>query len=339
MFVESRFIIGNNYFKLIDQLKSADIENFDDAFYDNSFSKQDFPYIGKVTEIESEPLYKLNAVNGYNFINKGKQFCGYDETLIKIPCMEGDGYLCAYSLVGIGSKDYVPVEELTFNFYTKSKIIGSDKEDFIDRCDNIIDSSKINYIINKGKLLTEYTPENSILLMDGPMIEGNIGQHIINLDTELLNKNIMPIHVVKNSDSSLIVDNIESYKNKYNSDFHYAYSLLGNGGKRTRLFYYQDEKSKSKNKYFCYIKPFSNVTPVRIEFHKLVYDLFRNSLNSVFDAIYYMLLEQGNYKNPQPRIIAIAERYAKEVINTIDVNKLLMEIGLKPTMNYTRFGW
>lgn len=340
--MEPTFILGNNYFELIQQLKNMKMNVEDSPFIDNSFKQETDFFSGKVAQIEDEPFHILNAENGYNFIIKsGRPISGYDESLIKLPCMEGDGYLISYCLVEVGNDTYIPAIEMTFNFYTKSKIMNNNTNstDYINHTDDIINSSKEDFIKNRNNLLSQYTSENSVLLIDGPLIAGNMGEHIINLDIDLLKKNIIPIHIVKNSGSSLIIDNIKGLKNDYNSDFHYAYHILGNGGNRTALYYYQDYNSPNKNKYFCYIKPLKNTTPIRVEFHSAIYDLFKGSLHSIFDLIYYMLLAQGNIKNLQPRIIAIAEKYSREILKTIDVNKLLVEIGLKPTMNYTRFGW
>lgn len=57
------------------------------------------------------------------------------------------------------------------------------------------------------------------------------------------------------------------------------------------------------------------------------------------DLVYYLLLVQGDLKNPQIRPIAIAEKYARKTLQLIDINKLTYGSGLIPTMNQDRFGW
>lgn len=56
------------------------------------------------------------------------------------------------------------------------------------------------------------------------------------------------------------------------------------------------------------------------------------------NLIYYLLLAQGNPKNPQIRPIAIAEAYARATLKLIDLNQLLRRFGLVPTINQERFG-
>ena len=62
-------------------------------------------------------------------------------------------------------------------------------------------------------------------------------------------------------------------------------------------------------------------------------------MDEIMDLIYYLLLVQGDLRNPQVRPIAIAEKYARETIHLVDINKLTRDSGLIPTMNQERFGW
>ena len=57
------------------------------------------------------------------------------------------------------------------------------------------------------------------------------------------------------------------------------------------------------------------------------------------NLIYYLLLVQGYLQNPQIRPIAVAEKYARAILKMTDIDKLVRDSGLIPTMNQERFGW
>ena len=73
--------------------------------------------------------------------------------------------------------------------------------------------------------------------------------------------------------------------------------------------------------------------------HDSVYARLHTELKEIMSAIYYLLLAQGDIRNPQPRPIAISEKYAKAALNVIDFESVIQRTGIKPTMNFTRFGW
>ena len=60
---------------------------------------------------------------------------------------------------------------------------------------------------------------------------------------------------------------------------------------------------------------------------------------SLMDLVYFLLLVQGDLKNPQIRSISIAEKYARSTLKLIDINKMMKNSGMMPTMNQERFGW
>ena len=80
-----------------------------------------------------------------------------------------------------------------------------------------------------------------------------------------------------------------------------------------------------------------NVSPQRVEFDINTYLKFPNETTNLFDLIYYMILAQGDIKNPQLRPIAIAEKFARATLRLIDLGKIMRSIGLIPTMNESRF--
>ena len=333
----SKLIISEDFDKLIEELQHSNI-NFskDESKSPISLNVSDYYGNGVIKVLEKENVINLNPELGYKYIQTAKRIISaYDESLINIPALEGDGYMFAHSLVILNSEKYIPIVKLSLNFYTKSRILV-DNSTMIKYADDSSIQSKIDYIQDRIELLINYTPSNSIILIDGPLIGGQISEDNIKLNLNLLKNGVIPIFVVKNSYSSLIVDNL--YKGQYNSDFEFAFKTLKKG-QRTSLYMYQDTNSKNKNKIFTYIKPYEQVSPIRFELHEETYKFYKNQLDNIFNCIDYFLLSQGDVNNPQPKIVAIAEAYAREVLKTINIDDIIFKSGLVPTMNYTRFGW
>ncbi len=141
---------------------------------------------------------------------------------------------------------------------------------------------------------------------------------------------------VKNSSSNLVTDNVSELKNRFNSDLHWSYHYL-NPGQRTNYFVYRDRVNPHNAKVFSYLKAYP-LSPQRIEFHVDTYNKYESIIDNLMDLAYYFILLQGNDKNPQIRPIALAERYARETLNFVNIYTLLREVGITPTMNQTRFG-
>ena len=100
-----------------------------------------------------------------------------------------------------------------------------------------------------------------------------------------------------------------------------------------------DIHNPNNSKVFCYLKFYDNVSPVRVEFPTKVFQKYRNLASKMIDLAYYLLLVQGDKKNPQLRPIAVAEKYARETIKVIDVNREMRRAGgLTKTMNEGRWG-
>ena len=333
----SKLIVGEDFNKLIIELEKSNI-NFstDEIPKPNAFQASDYNGNGNIKVLENQNVINLDPILGYEYIQDGKHLLsGYDESLISIPALEGTAYMFAHSLTILTNKKYIPIVKLSLNFYTKSRTLINNST-LIKYADDPTIKSKLDYVKDKSELLINYTPLNSIIFIDGPLIGEQLSDYNVKLNLELLNKGIIPIFIVKNSASSLVTDSI--YKGQYNSDFEFAFKTLKKG-QRTCLYHYQDMYSKSKSKVFVYIKPYNNVSPIRFEFHEETYKFYKNQLNSIFNCIYYLLLSQGNNNDPQPKIVAIAEEYAREVLKTVNVNDIIFKSGLVPTMNYTRFGW
>jgi len=235
-----------------------------------------------------------------------------------------------------GKIDYVPVSLLTFYFYTRSSVL-SNGSSYIKHSADLETDSKMDYIRDRESLLSDNIPKNSVAFIDGPLIGSQMTKYTIDLNNALLSRGVIPIFFVKNSDSNLITENIQGIKGKFNSDLHWAYSSL-RVGQRTNFFEYRARDNKSFAKMFCYVKPF-DVSPQRIEIDVNTSQKNIDVIENIMDLIYYLLIVQGDLKNPQIRSIAIAEKYARAALQLINFSKMMKDLGITPTMNQERFAW
>lgn len=331
----SHLILDDNFNLVVSELEKNHINsmepiNYESDKYNDNLESDNI----KIEFLETDKVI-LNAANGNNCINKFS-ICSYDESIVKFPALEGTGFLLSHSLVLIDKDSYIPMLYLSFNFYTKSKSL-SNKNSAIKYSESPEVDSKSQYSSERSYVLTKFTPKNSIIFIDGPLIGGQISSATIKMSQALTDKNVFPVFFVKNSDSSLVIDNTEKLHGKYNSDFEWAFKYLKNG-ERTPFVKYTDKDNNKNVKIFTYIK-LLNMSPLRIEFHEDAYNKFKAIIPEIMDVIYYLYLAQGNTKNMQIRPIAIAETFAREILKTVDVDNLMHKTGITPTMNYTRFGW
>jgi len=301
------------------------------------YSNYIFPENGElVTPINEIGKIKLNPENGQKLVNEEGVVSAYDESINRFNSLEGTAYFTSHSLVVLGDKDYMPINYLTFYFYTRSQDIV-DKSKHIKFSQEPEVDSKEDCVKDKILFLEKSAPSKSILLVDGPLIGGNVSSYMINAIKSFMKKDIMPVFFIKNSSSNMVTDNIKELKSKYNSDLHWSYDYL-KSGERTNFFRYTDKNNPHNTKIFCYLKAF-NVSPQRIEMHIDTYIKFEKMVSRIMDMVYYFMLAQGDLSNPQVRPIAIAEKYARATLSLIDINKIMKEVGISPTMNQTRFGW
>lgn len=345
----NQLIVHPNFKKTLDFLKTEKIKLPYPSNQEPNFAGYPFPNSGKLSTIEEKDSYYLNAKNGQSIAKTNKNILAYDESRLQYGALEGSGYFTSHSLIMHGDNDYIPSNYLTFYFYTRSKNLSSryeflkdipsneDKKNQEEESSGSEIEYKRDYAKDRFNLICETTPPNSILFIDGPLIGGQISSQTVELNNYLLKNNIIPIFFVKNSNSNLVTDAIQSLKGIYNSDMHWSFNKLKKGY-RTNFFKYVDENNNKFAKIFCYLKPLE-VSPQRIEFHTSVLEKFGISeINNIMDLIYYLILVQGSMSNPQIRSIAIAEKYARETIKLYNINYLLNTSGFIPTMNQVRFG-
>lgn len=335
--IVNKFIIHPLFNETIKELSELKINIPEYGSEENwDFSTVPFPKNGEiVTNINDIKPYKLDANNGQKNINSKYPILAYDESIQNFTALEGIAYFFSHAIVIHGKEDYIPSIFISFYFFTRSKLI-TQKSKYIKESENPSVDSKKNYAIDRTNFICDITPENSIILIDGPLIGGQISSFTVDLNQKLLNKNVLPLFIVKNSNSNLITQNIENLKGKFNSDMHWCYNML-EAGERTNFFSYVDRYNKNNGKIFCYLKPF-DVSPQRIEMHINSYKKYHNKIDNLMDTVYYLMLAQGDLKNPQVRSIAIAEKFARNSLKLFNIQKMMRKIGLKPTINELRFG-
>jgi hypothetical protein len=292
-----------------------------------------YPVSPKLEVLGQIQKVKMDAQKGRDFFDK-QEIYAYDESFGTFNALEGTAFLCSHSLVYVKEK-YLPVNKITLYFYTKSKSIKGDSTTIRYSDDQELDSKK-DYYKDRIDLFREYVHDNSILLIDGPLIAGNAYVLFIQEIEKLLDRDVCTIFFVKNSGGNVVTDNVPELKGIYNCDLHWASQYL-ELGERTNLFKYTDLDNKENSRVFCFIKAY-NASPQRVEFHSATYEKYKSIINDALDMIYYLLLVQGKVENPQVRPIAIAEMYARETLKLFDINKELRDAGIMATMNQVRFG-
>jgi len=301
-----------------------------DLSFDNLLSNKNT----KVTSgVEKEGKFKLDPKKGSEVMSSRIGVVAYDESINKFLTLEGAAYLISHSLTVVSEKDYLPSNFVTFNFYTKSKIITKDSK-FIKYSEDPEKDSNKDYHQDRTEFIVNNVPENSIILIDGPLIGEQATAYTLKLNQMLLKKGVLPIFFVKNSNSDLVIENIAELKGKYNSDLHWAHEVL-KVGERTCLFRYTDLKNSSNTKLFCYIKAFGKGAQ-RVELHPDTYEKFKGEIPAMMNMVYYLMIAQGDPFNPQVRPIAIAEKYARETIKIVNFSKLMNQLNITPTMNQAR---
>lgn len=296
-----------------------------------------YPPNGKLlTVIDEIEKISLDPKVGQELANGDRPIMAYDESINRFSSLEGDAFLASHSLVINADEGYVPSNKITLYFYTRSKNICEGTQ-YIKHSVNPQSDSKKDFVLDKINFMKDCTVSNSILLIDGPLIGGDWYIHMIQAINEFLEKDVIPIFFVKNSNSNLVTDEIVEFKNRFNSDMHWSFNYL-KPGERTNFFRYVDRGNEKNAKIFCYLKPF-NVSPQRVEFHVDTFNKYRKKIPELMDLIYYLILVQGNARDPQVRPIAIAEAYARETIKLFNLQSLMKDVGIIPTINQERFAW
>ena len=330
--------IDSKFRQLIDEIKSADIHLPNNPIIVSGmidYVSESQPHL--ITPLESDlECINIDLKSGHDFTKiPNLIISAYDESIAYYASIEGKVAYISHSLVTIYDDQYYPLNRLNLLFCTRSKLVHQRIPGSILSKDWDVDTTiSVEIAKQKRHFLSENAIPNSILLIDGPFLAGSGSFTFYETIYELLEKSIIPIFIVKNSNATLLVDNLKELKDLYNSDLHYANEIL-NEGTRTPFFKYTSEEG-NKSKVFCYLKFKEHYSPFRIEIPTVIFNEFREIIEKSMDLIYYLIKVQGSPTNPQVRPIAIAEMYARETLNLIDINKDSIQMKLTATMNERR---
>lgn len=296
---------------------------------------------GKILSIEKEDKIYLNPSKGYDFIlSHGSSITAYDESIEKIHTLKGSVFFTCHCLVRLKTDDYDPICELTANYFTRAKATAEKSNvfhyvDIDEESKQTIESEyKKQYHVEREKFLLDHVKDTSLLIIDGPLIGRMLSSRTIRLARELLDRDIITIYVTKNSDSLMIANEI-SHGN-YNSDLDWANENL-DLGHRSSFFKYKDQ-SGGHTEIFCYLKSFDNVSPLRVSFLPELFSKDEKLVSRLMEVLYYLVLNQGTPNDPQIRFISIAEFYAKDILKVANPYGKMIQMGLVPTVNQSRWG-
>lgn len=338
-----KVVLQKGFFEFMDKIRSTKIElPVYPEVRSGVFVFEDWTDGAKVVpddEERSKFSYPLDIKHGYEvYASQKTLISAYDESIAKYSALEGKAVLVSHSLVSMHGDNYHTINELRMMFLTASKKLRDKIPGAIAPKEWGIDATaNVEIAKQKKEFLENHSIENSILLIDGPFLAGD-GMATFNriVGETFIKRNIVPVFVVKNSNSSLLVNTIAEFKDEYNSDLHLANDLLKEGC-RSRFYRYTDDRNPIDNaKLFCYVKVKKHASPIRIEFPARIYDKNRDAIRSIMDLIYYLVIVQGDPHNLQVRPIAIAEKYARETLSLINFNKSMIYSELTATMNETR---
>lgn len=257
----------------------------------------------------------------------------YDESILELNSLEGKVRCISHCCVIQANEEYTPAAYISLKFYTKSNIIGAKATDFADiiRNDNLPKVINDEYIKERKYFLSQAAPSNSLMFIDGSMFSGAATAGNFVLVDYLLQLNCRPIFFVKNSESTIVTENF-SFAKGYNSDLHWAYNSL-RPGEYSPVFAYKSPDGRKKA--MCFFKIFDNRSPIRIEFPLKAFEEGYYP-DDLFDLIYYQYFANGSQSNVQPRIIQIAEMYAREVLKSTNLYQEIDRMGLTKSMNEAR---
>lgn len=298
-------------------------EVFNDSYFDSKMTCLE--NIFSVYELHPDNLELLPDWNVY----------AYDESTQNFSALEGVLFFCSSTIIKIEENYTYNLVVLPY-FFTSMKKFQYADEVAIQYSDNISEARKMVMLDMKISSIENNVEPHSIVLIDGPLVAGNISTYVIAMDEKLRSRDCIPLYFVKNSNSRIVIDNYADLSGSYNSDFHWASKFL-KGYSRTSFFRYTDLRNSRNSKVLSYVRTVAQI-PTRIEMHRKTYEKYSDIIPSIMDLLSYYFVVQGDGRNPQVRPIAIAEIYAREGLKVLNLPSLFHSFGFTPTLNQMRFG-
>lgn len=330
-----KLLVDDTFSGLIDAMKDLDI-SLPSMPEEVELSYSIDPKSGDLlTRMEEEQVHELDAKRGSELVSSRK-ISAYDESVNKYSSLEGTAFLTCHSMISHKESQYESQPLLTLDFYTASEELAS-KGEHITHSEEHGADNKRHAIQKRNSLILNHIEEGSTIFIDGPLVGAQATSLSLQLVSGLMEKDVKPIFFVKNSNSSMVVDNTSDLKGRFNSDIHWADRQLS-PGQRTDFYKYVDQTNRQNAKVFCYVKPF-NASPQRVEMPVELYESKEFDSEEMMDMIYYLMIVHGDKSNPQIRPIAIAEEYARNVIGLVDLEQIMKTSDITATINQERFAW
>ena len=334
--LKSALIVNPNWDKTIRELKNKKVLFISEPVHGKANIRMPDDDGKKIQILEKDSIsHKLNANNGKD-ITLSYQIEAYDESYQKYDALSGAAYFTCHTLVRLATDDYVSMCELTANYITKSEEVVNNSEIFSLASADSTTGAKFNenYSEERKNFLKSNVSENTILIIDGPLIGKQLSSRTIRLVKDLKERNIATFFVTKNSDSMLLSNEIAP--KKYHSDLDWASKNLL-PGHRSSFIKYKDLNG-GHTEIFCYLKTYAYASPLRISFYPSIYNGNKDLVKEVMDMLYFLVLDDGNQYNPQVRLIRIAELFARDIVKIANPDRQIRMSGLIPTVDQSRFG-
>ena len=303
-------------------------ENFDLAL--KSSARYDVRYAQFNKDIDTDS--KDGNVSVYNktsyrcALNKLMEidnWIGYDESILEYSTLEGTFKAVSYVLVTSINEQYTPAIYLDLSFISRYCPSEDLRPIFLNNSESFAFEKHFNR--KKIDFIESLQISNHLFMMDGPLFSGVNTQFNFRRDL----KNVY-VHFVKNSTSSQIIDYLGL--NEFNNDMHWAMKTLA---PLERSPIYSFTSDDGRRKLYCYLKVSNRHSPVRVEVAFENSDIFAKE--ELWNTICHQYLASGMGENSQPRLIYIAEKYAREALKNSRVMTYLSQKGFIPTTNEMRF--
>ena len=252
-------------------------------------------------------------------------FVGFDESILEYKCLEGDFKATSFCFLNQVQDTYNPAILLDLKFISRISAKGDLEKIRIDSSEPY--AYEKYYHRTRLKFLQDLAIEDATILIDGPLFSGINTE--FNFEMTKNNPSNDFVFFVKNSTSEQIINFLN--KKNFNNDLHWAYQTL-EVFERSQIFSYTSE---NRSKLFCYLKVAKNYSPIRIEADANHHSSFLDP--NFWSNIISNIVAQMPSNNIQPRIIAIAEKYAREGLKTSNIYNHLVKSGFIATMNEQRF--
>ena len=338
--LKGKITISENYFSTISTIKNitSDSSNKQVRLV-SDYSSEEYISNGKseIKIIDSQNIYLKPPK--ISLLNSGKipLLAGYDESILELNSLQGQLRCVSHVCCLQSKKAYTPIGYLSLKFFTKSLKIQEKSTPTSDiiLTNDISKSINDNYHVERISFLKEYLPETSLVFIDGAIFSGANTSYNFKMCDDFKARDITPLFFVKNSESELVKLSFD-FANEYNNDLHWANSVL-NTRQRSKVFHYISDGDLNRSMIFTYVKIFENRSPIRIEMPYSNYCSLKLEFNELLDFVCYQYFANGSLSNIQPRIIQIAEQYAREILKSTGIYQEVEKLGLTKIMNEVRF--